>query len=166
MSLSSFYISFITALNQHHVEYLVVGGQAVNVYGYIRATLDLDIWINKTNENLERLKKAFLSLGYNNKKSSEAISYFKENHKITIPKDQNLVEILDEMVLKSDFSTSFSKKNTENIEGLSFNVIDIDTLIDIKSRSNRLQDLSDAEKLKEIKGGNTLEDSDDGYILE
>lgn len=50
---------FIAALNIHHVEYIVVGGFAVNIYGYQRSTGDVDIWVNKTPENYKRLEKAF-----------------------------------------------------------------------------------------------------------
>ena len=35
---------FLQLLNSNEVEYLVVGGYAVGLYGYPRATLDLDIW--------------------------------------------------------------------------------------------------------------------------
>ena len=32
-------------LNAHRVEYLLIGGYAVNYHGYPRATADMDIWI-------------------------------------------------------------------------------------------------------------------------
>ena len=32
-------------LNDHRVDYLVVGGYAVGYHGYPRATVDLDIWV-------------------------------------------------------------------------------------------------------------------------
>jgi len=34
---------FLQLLNDHHVEYLLVGGYAVGYHGYPRATVDLDI---------------------------------------------------------------------------------------------------------------------------
>jgi hypothetical protein len=36
---------FLRLLNSSSVEYLVVGGYAVNYYGFPRAPADLDIWI-------------------------------------------------------------------------------------------------------------------------
>ena len=36
---------FLKLLNSSRVEYLVIGGYAVNYYGFARATADLDIWI-------------------------------------------------------------------------------------------------------------------------
>lgn len=45
------YRDFLSACNAHNVEYLVIGGQAVIFYGYVRNTKDLDVWINPTPEN-------------------------------------------------------------------------------------------------------------------
>ncbi|GAA0526299.1 hypothetical protein LX66_0460 [Chitinophaga japonensis] len=56
---------FIQALNNHNVEYIVVGGYAVILHGYRRPTGDMDIWVNPTRENYEKLVKAFcLSASY------------------------------------------------------------------------------------------------------
>ena len=43
-------------LNLNHVQYLVVGGYAVNLYGYIRTTGDIDLWIKP--ENKEKLRRS------------------------------------------------------------------------------------------------------------
>ena len=42
---------FILYLNLNEVEYIVVGGYAVIIRGYSRSTGDIDIWVNKTEEN-------------------------------------------------------------------------------------------------------------------
>jgi len=44
---------FLRLLNAHAVEYLLIGGYAVNYHGYPRATADMDIWIavHPTNAN-------------------------------------------------------------------------------------------------------------------
>ena len=52
MSLVGFYLDVIKAFNDNKVEYMLVGGHAVNYYGYIRATIDMDIWINSSDKNL------------------------------------------------------------------------------------------------------------------
>ena len=45
------YRDFLSECNAQNVEYLVIGGQAVIFYGYVRNTKDLAIWINLTPEN-------------------------------------------------------------------------------------------------------------------
>ena len=39
---------FVKALNNNEVEYILLGGYAVVVYGYSRTTGDLDIWVRRT----------------------------------------------------------------------------------------------------------------------
>ena len=57
------FTDFINCLNQNNVEYILVGGYAVILRGYSRSTGDLDIWVNKTNENFIRLQKALKAFG-------------------------------------------------------------------------------------------------------
>ena len=54
---------FIEALNKATVEYILVGGYAVILHGYIRSTADMDIWENKTPGNYQKLRKAFSYFG-------------------------------------------------------------------------------------------------------
>jgi hypothetical protein len=166
MELGKFYTQFLDALNTHEVEYLVVGGQAVNFHGYTRATLDLNVWINKSEKNLQNLQHAFVAMGYENSRSREAVSYFSEHHKINLPKDQNLIEVLDAAILKSDFQDAFKKRIKGTIDETFFFVIDLQTLLEVKSGSNRLQDLNDVEKLKQINFGEDASEPEEGYALE
>ena len=54
---------FIQALNEQQVEYVLVGGMAVILHGYVRSTGDMDIWVNKTKLNYQRLVKAYTQFG-------------------------------------------------------------------------------------------------------
>ncbi|MBN1471575.1 MAG: hypothetical protein JW925_07330, partial [Syntrophaceae bacterium] len=49
---------FIDFLNANNVCYLLVGGWAVGLHGYPRATKDIDFLIAIDKNNLEKLKKA------------------------------------------------------------------------------------------------------------
>jgi hypothetical protein len=44
-SLPDDFKEFLKLLGSNGVKYLLIGGYAVNVHGYVRATNDLDIWI-------------------------------------------------------------------------------------------------------------------------
>ena len=43
--------AFIELLNLHKVRYIIVGGFAVNLYGYVRLTQDIDILIDPIKRN-------------------------------------------------------------------------------------------------------------------
>ncbi len=51
-------LEVIRALEDHDVEYVIVGGAAMNFHGLLRATEDIDIFVAPKSENIERLKKA------------------------------------------------------------------------------------------------------------
>jgi hypothetical protein len=52
----------VEALNRAGVDYVVVGGVALNVHGLVRATEDLDIFVRPEAANVERLRKALRSV--------------------------------------------------------------------------------------------------------
>src|SRR5947199_9888095 len=54
----------LTALEEANVRYLVVGGVAVVIHGYLRTTIDLHLVLHLERENLERALKAFETLGF------------------------------------------------------------------------------------------------------
>src|SRR5688500_18381579 len=54
---------FIKALNDAGVKYLMVGGMAVIIYGHPRVTGDMDIWVECSKENYNKLLKAFSQFG-------------------------------------------------------------------------------------------------------
>ena len=67
---------FLKLLNSNSVEYLLIGGYAVGVYGRIRATNDLDIWVNVSPENASKIERgAFASSGLPQKSNLRPVSY-------------------------------------------------------------------------------------------
>lgn len=53
------FIEFIRALNEAEVRYVLVGGYSVILHGYSRTTGDMDIWIDQTPDNYDKLVAAF-----------------------------------------------------------------------------------------------------------
>ena len=66
---------FWRELNNNHVKYIMVGGFAVNMHGYMRATKDADMWIKDSLENRQNLRKAFQQLGYGDYESLETMQF-------------------------------------------------------------------------------------------
>ena len=52
----------LASLNAEEVEYLLIGGQAVNLHGILRFTDDIDLFVSPTPENVERLRRALRRL--------------------------------------------------------------------------------------------------------
>ena len=55
---------FLRLLNANRVEYLLVGGYAVGLHGYPRATIDLDVWVRATPDNAGRILTALGQFGF------------------------------------------------------------------------------------------------------
>jgi hypothetical protein len=58
------FVDFIQLLNDHKVEYLVVGAHALSFHGRPRHTGDLDIWINPKGENPKKVITALKDFGF------------------------------------------------------------------------------------------------------
>lgn len=54
---------FISSLNKHGVKYLLVGGYSVILHGYSRTTGDLDLWVERSEQNYIKIKSAFQDFG-------------------------------------------------------------------------------------------------------
>lgn len=52
----------VASLNAEGVEYVLFGGQAVNLHGILRFTDDIDLFVSPTPDNVERLRRALRRL--------------------------------------------------------------------------------------------------------
>lgn len=55
-------VRIFAALERHGVEYLTIGGVAVNAHGHLRNTRDVDVLLEWTAENMRRLAAALAEL--------------------------------------------------------------------------------------------------------
>jgi predicted nucleotidyltransferase len=56
--------SLLRSLNDHSVEYVVIGATAFPVHGYARATFDIDVFIRPDRANAEKTLGALKDFGY------------------------------------------------------------------------------------------------------
>jgi hypothetical protein len=56
------FLDLARAFEREGVEYVLVGGVAVNLHGLARATEDADFFVRPTPENIERVRRALRSL--------------------------------------------------------------------------------------------------------
>ena len=68
-------LAFWKRLNEHNVRYIMIGGFAVNMHGYARATKDADLWLEDSPESRMGLRKTFAALGYGDFASVEEMVF-------------------------------------------------------------------------------------------
>lgn len=139
---------FIAALNIHNVEYILVGGYSVILHGYSRTTGDLDIWVNKTAQNYNRLKNAFYYFGMPVFDMTE--TNFLANNNLNVfsfGRPPVSIDIMTE-VKGLNFKETFTECTLIELEGLSIRLIPFDFLIKAKRSAGRSKDLDDLENLQ------------------
>src|SRR5688500_14038337 len=55
---------FLNLLNEHEVDYLLVGGFAVALHGHVRTTADIDFWILPNDANAHRVTEVLKAFGF------------------------------------------------------------------------------------------------------
>lgn len=67
------FIDFIELLNNHRVEYLIVGAHALAFHGRPRHTGDLDIWIKPNDQNATKMVEVLNDFGFGSWDSTNKI---------------------------------------------------------------------------------------------
>ena len=133
-------------LNLKKIEYLVVGGYAVALYGYPRATGDMDIWVAISKINAHKIVEALKEFGFNVAELKEELFLEKEkNIRMGIPPLR--IEILTS-IDGVEFTECYSNKEIVIIDDIEINFISLEDLKKNKKASGRYQDLADLENLE------------------
>ena len=150
MTLAEDFEDFIKLLNQHKVEYMVVGGYALAFHGKPRHTGDLDIWIDVSEHNAQLLLKVVEDFGL------KSLNFKKEDFlteglisQIGYPPLRiNLLNTIDGVEFKEAL-LNMQKNELEN--NFTVNYIGLDDLVKNKKASGRKQDITDVKTLQKIK---------------
>jgi predicted nucleotidyltransferase len=139
---------FLKALNNNNVEYILLGGYAVLIYGYSRNTGDMDIWVNCTEENYKRLEGAFAEFGmpmFDMTKESFLSNNVMDVFKFGVPPVS--IDILT-AAKGLVFEEAYKNIEIRDIEGLSVKLIHINDLLRAKAAVGRAKDIDDIQHLK------------------
>lgn len=136
---------FIELLNKHRVEYLVVGGYAVAMYGYPRYTGDIDFWVNPTPENSKKIISALIDFGFAGLDISEN-DFNVEDKIVQLGFPPNRIDIITG-VTGLRFDECYLTKKTVTIEGMDVFFISLFNLRLNKNSTGRDRDRIDLNNL-------------------
>jgi len=151
------------ALNAAGVQYLVVGGLAVNAHGYLRFTKDIDFVVQLLPENIKQAFAALGDLGYRpnvpvtgeqfadpeqrqswiNNKGMQVLQLWSDAHRET-PID---IFVTEPFPFEEEYQRALIKPLYGKVE---VHFVSIPTLIHMKQLANRPQDQLDIENLRRI----------------
>lgn len=143
---------FWQILNKNHVSYIMVGGFAVNMHGYMRATKDADMWIKDSLENRKRLRKSFIELEYGDYESLETMQFVPGWSEFYIG-DGIVLDIMTGMkgLEGYSFEDCLQKASIADLNGITVPFLHINQLLDNKKAVFRPKDQIDVIELEKIK---------------
>ena len=143
--LSKDFKEFVASLKEHGAEYMIVGGYAVGIHGYPRYTGDLDIWLNPTVPNAERVLLALKDFGFGGLRITVE-DLTKENNVIQLGHPPLRIDLL--MAIDGvRFIDCFLNRKEMTFDGLTMNFIGYHDLVTNKKASGRHRDLDDVERM-------------------
>ncbi|MDZ7605137.1 MAG: hypothetical protein U5K79_06015 [Cyclobacteriaceae bacterium] len=156
-----FYQEVLQIFDKKNVKYILIGGLAVGFHGYQRYTGDMDLWLEPSEENLNKLYKTLVEdLQY----PVDTIEHIRDKRDIENPTPIRLISddetfYIDLMTntFQQQFSWNECRDHCQYMDLKAFKVpvVHINHLISMKENTKRLddsmKDLVDAEELKKIR---------------
>lgn len=141
--------ALLRSLNNHQVNYMLVGGMALAMHGYVRATQGLDLWIRVDADNKTRLVAALSENGVAGAEYLKDVPLLLGWSSVTVGKRGftldmgHALKAFDEV----DFDVCYDRAVDATFDDVPFKVIHLNDLITEKLATGRPKDLGDVDEL-------------------
>ena len=154
------YEDILRAFQKAKVKYVIVGGIAFNLLGGYRNTLDLDILVSMTDENLSKVVTVLKKAGYHIKQPVDPLLIADKKTREDWIKNKNMKAFnfykgersYEEVDIVIDSPVTFEDADRDalkiRVQGLVLHVISPKKFIQMKKYSGRDKDLADIEQIK------------------
>ena len=156
--------AIVKALNTGKVQYLIVGGLAVNAHGFVRLTRDVDVVLRLQRKNVVRGLQALFDIGYRLAIPArlEDFADAATRERWRIEKNMIVLKLWSDkhsrtpvdIFVYEPFEFAGEARRAGNLEvcpGVSAKVVTLKTLLKMKRSAGRPQDLIDIEELQRVK---------------
>jgi hypothetical protein len=134
----------------HEVKYLVVGGYAAMQYSQPRLTKDLDLWLEPSPENAERILRAFAEFGLP-LIDVERSDFEKEGLQYMVGRSPVLFDFLTSLP-GLEFGACWETRTIDREEGFEISYLCKAALIRAKEQAGRPVDLQDLDEIRRAEG--------------
>lgn len=149
MELTQDFREFVELLNKYEVRYLIVGGYAVAFHGHPRYTKDLDVWLEPTPENANRLLAALNEFGFGSL-GLTVEDFIHPGWVVQLGRPPNRIDLLTS-VQALEFAICIRRKESLPVSGVDVPFVNREDLITNKRAVGRFQDLADIQQLSDPK---------------
>jgi predicted nucleotidyltransferase len=144
-------IKFWRVLEKNQVRYIMVGGYATNIHGFQRYTGDIDMWLEDTLLNRQKLRVAFNELEMGDYFMMETIQFVPGWTDFMLNNGMRLDIMVNMKGLEGHtFEESLSLATIADLEGIKVPFLHINQLIANKKAVNRPKDQIDVIELEKI----------------
>ena len=140
------FTDFLRLLNEREVRYLVIGGYAVAYHGCPRYTGDLDIFVEASPENADRLVGVYRKFGFNLPDLKPELFTTPDNI-VRVGHEPVRLEVLTG-ISGVTFAEAYARRIDVALDDLVVPFISFADLIKNKTSTGRGKDLVDAEALQ------------------
>ena len=145
--------TLVESLQKEKINYMIVGGYAVNFHGYSRNTVDIDIIIKFTLSNLKKLEKLLHEMGMVSRLPIDAVSIYKfrdeyiNNRNLIAWNFYNKDDPTDQVDILINHDVADFKSEKFRVGDIELKVISKEDLIKMKKASGRNKDILDIKEL-------------------
>ena len=136
---------FVELLSALDVHFLIVGAFAVAYYGYPRYTSDIDLFVEKSADNAQRILNALHQFGFGEVGLTEQ-DFLREDQVIQLGVAPNRIDIMT-FLSGISFEEAWVSRELGELSGMTVPFISRAMLKCNKAATGRAQDLADLEHL-------------------
>ncbi len=141
------YRDLIELFNRYDVKYLLVGAHAMAVFGYARSTYDIDIWIEKSEQNAKRVLKGLKEFGLPFELEEKV--FVTDEQIVQIGVAPHRIDLLTD-IDGVDFSEAWKRRKDIELDNMTVHILSAEDIIRNKEAAGRPKDKLDAETLKKL----------------
>lgn len=138
----------VDAMGREQIDFALCGGLAVNIYGHVRATRDLDFLVRR--EAVDRLRDTAAGLGFELRSGRISFGAGTKNERevwrLSKPDGPSLVS-LDLLVVTPVFEPVWESRQSVEWRGRRLGIVSLGGLALMKRLASRKQGLADLEAL-------------------
>jgi predicted nucleotidyltransferase len=146
-------------LVEAEVDFVLVGGLAVNAWGYLRGTRDVDVVPDSSAGNIEKLENLLRALDGKVDVDGRLLdadsikTFLRTGDRTLVLTALGRIDILQGLPQIPPFTVLDSQAIDVDMDGLVVRVCSLEHLLEMKRASNRPRDRDDLEALEDAQGG-------------
>jgi hypothetical protein len=144
------FVDLLRALTKNKVEYIMVGGFAVNLHGFSRTTADLDIFLNDNLENRIKFRLAIKDALMGDYETLETMQFVPGWTTLQMNNGMELDILCSLKGIEESFETCLIQASYASIYEMNIPFLHINHLINNKKFVNRPKDQIDVIELEKI----------------